>query len=272
MWYVGGMTKHHLDLIGSLCEYGVDHDTATQAAHNILDQKNILLLVSGKMGSGKDTVAPGVVAAVNSAPSISLSFAKALKNELTEVVTIIQDALASPTGSATTESVTYTIAQKMNVPIPQAQFIAETLFDAVKSGAVTDGFQRTPQTRAAQQFWGTQVRRAQDENYWVKITVREAAKSIAAGCNVYSTDARFVNEVQAVSSMGGFVVRLDVSEEEQARRIFARDNIVLSEEARAHVSETALDDYAGFNARIDTSRLSPAEVTAEILNQMGVHA
>jgi len=83
------------------------------------------------------------------------------------------------------------------------------------------------------QWWGTEYRRAQDPDYWVKQWV--------AGINpkaniVLATDMRFFNEAAAVKSVGGFTVRVSRKNE---------DGTPFVDPSRPadHISETQLDGY-----------------------------
>ena len=53
------------------------------------------------------------------------------------------------------------------------------------------------------------------------------------------TDVRFPNEAQAIKDRGGILIRIN------------RDNGTRAIDVNAHLSETALDDYDGFDYVID---------------------
>lgn len=61
--------------------------------------------------------------------------------------------------------------------------------------------------RTLLQFWGTEYRRAQAPDYWVKKTMAKIAEDnpeVALIC-----DVRFPNEVEGIRAAGGYVVRVD---------------------------------------------------------------
>lgn len=209
------------------------------------DGQVLFLGVSGKIGAGKDTVAPLVAEGLGFTNASHLSFAKPLREEMNVVIEIVKK-------SSSVEEASKRVADQLEAN--NVQVAIEALYDEVKSGAVTNSYQRTPGTRTALQWWGTEVRRAQDENYWVKKAVRMAFDSMAEGGSIYVTDARFPNEADAITNVGGFLLRLVVSEEEQARRIINRDGDAPKKEALNHLSETALDDYS-FDHLIDTDSM-----------------
>lgn len=64
---------------------------------------------------------------------------------------------------------------------------------------------KPPITRAILQEYGTEVRRADDPDYWVK---KWRALVLALGSPACAVDVRFPNEADAVRSVGGWVVRV----------------------------------------------------------------
>lgn len=59
------------------------------------------------------------------------------------------------------------------------------------------------------QVWGTEVRRAQDKDYWIKAFDRYVERDILAGDHIIVHDVRFPNEAAWVKEKGGLLVRLD---------------------------------------------------------------
>lgn len=98
--------------------------------------------------------------------------------------------------------------------------------------------------------------------------MRSVMDELAVGKSVSMTDSRFPNEMDAVIASGGVAVRLNVSPEVQSKRIMSRDNVVVTEEARAHPSETSLDNYPHFHAIVDTDNKLPQEVAVNVLEQI----
>lgn len=83
------------------------------------------------------------------------------------------------------------------------------------------------------QWWGTEYRRTQDPNYWVKHWADGINKNADI---VLVTDMRFENEAAAIKAVGGYTVR--VSRANQNGTPFVDP----SRDAN-HPSETQLDDY-----------------------------
>ena len=65
--------------------------------------------------------------------------------------------------------------------------------------------ERSPVTRALLQEYGTDVRRADDSEYWIKVW----CASLPTGAHVAVPDVRFVNEAEAIRASGGRLVRVE---------------------------------------------------------------
>lgn len=88
-------------------------------------------------------------------------------------------------------------------------------------------YKPTPDTlRQLKQNYGTEVRRAENENYWVSKWIKKYETMF--GDNVCADDVRFINEVEAIKRMGGIIVRLECPD---------------IKDTGSHESETALDEY-----------------------------
>lgn len=83
------------------------------------------------------------------------------------------------------------------------------------------------------QWWGTEYRRNQDENYWVNVVAKAVADDDGI---VLITDVRFPNEAAYVKSAGGFTINLTRLEEDGSV-------YVAPDRPKDHISEIALDGY-----------------------------
>lgn len=72
----------------------------------------------------------------------------------------------------------------------------------------TAEFETFVTARSILQWWGTEYRRAQDPDYWVKAWAREAMKWQGKGKTILVDDVRFPNELAKIRSLGGMVVRI----------------------------------------------------------------
>ena len=81
-------------------------------------------------------------------------------------------------------------------------------------------------------------------------------------------DVRRQNEAGFIKDAGGLLVRLNVSEKEQRRRLLSRDNKLSDRSAFTHITETDLDDYDRFDLILDTDSMSPEEVADAIMHKL----
>lgn len=230
--------------------YNVSLEIAESALNNIAEGRVIFLTISGKIGAGKDTVAPRVVELLNFKHSVHESFAGPLRQEVNQVIDCIKRA-------ASFDEAMSLVEEELN-SVNHFE-VVEALYKDVKTGKVKTAFDRTSSSRRALQWWGTEVRRSIDTDYWVKKAMKSSIEKLAAGTSIYVTDSRFPNEAASITQIGGLLVRLLVSPEEQRRRIVSRDGIEPNEAAVSHISETSMDDY-DFENIIDTDVYSTEEV------------
>jgi hypothetical protein len=86
------------------------------------------------------------------------------------------------------------------------------------------------------QFYGTDYTRARDPGYWLAAMYARVDQEPRG---VIIDDVRFVNEADWILDAGGYLVRLEVSEEWWEPGVSSE-----------HVSETGLDDYENFHESV----------------------
>jgi hypothetical protein len=200
---------------------------------------------SGKMGSGKDTIADAVAASLG-VPTAHVSFAATMKNEADLVIATILEARY-------VNHAIMVVAAEFAVGYDDAQHTVEIIWAALEADPTLHARSRHPAIRALLQYWGTGVRRTQDPEYWVKRTLVPAVSVIAAGQSICITDVRFPNEANTSQGLGIWVPRLDISSATQISRLNSRDGHLPEPGAFEHDSETALDDYPDFDLVIDNN-------------------
>lgn len=194
-----------------------------EAKERIKNKEIVVFGMSGKMASGKDTVGNLVSERLQQEGYwiIETSFGKVIRDEIEQVL-------------------------KMHKNGDDLEPLAAEIKDInhlVKLLENTNIYERSEQSREALQFWGTEVRRSQNSNYWIQSMENFIIESVLKGQSVNITDARFPNEIDLILKFGGKVARLEVSEEIRRKRIMERDSINVAPEALRHPSETALDNY-----------------------------
>jgi hypothetical protein len=231
---------------------GVDASTGEKALQSAVPR----MVVSGRLASGKDTVAEAAMTALGCTDAVRVSFATPLRREVDELI----DALRQHGPQNAQELVALT----GGVPFEKAAKTAELLCAALAGDPTIHSYVRTREIRLALQEWGTEVRRASDSDYWVKQAMHEVIEHLAAGTPVYVTDARFINEVEPAKSLGFLAVRLEVELEVRAARLHARDGLSIDPAAENHPSEKELETYRGFHLWIDNSGPLDASVTVAV--------
>jgi len=83
----------------------------------------------------------------------------------------------------------------------QTQLNNKAVFKSIDSLFI----EKPPLVRVLMQNYGTEVRRADDPDYWVK---RWSDKVHSNDSNVVTDDVRFLNEADAVREAGGVVIRI----------------------------------------------------------------
>lgn len=64
------------------------------------------------------------------------------------------------------------------------------------------------EVRRLLQFWGTEIRRAQDKQYWIKQLEAKVANA-PNNSFIYVTDCRFLNEADCIRSMKGQILKVE---------------------------------------------------------------
>lgn len=238
--------------------------------------KTYLVGISGKMGSGKDTVASLIAESFSQSREkvVIRSFADSLKEEVAKTVA---DALMSQSEQDFCDSVT----SWSRISSTQAQellkvlhpLIASLLEQRVEPNEVTaELLYRNPAdkplVREVLKFWGNNVRRAQNPDYWVETAAVYVEEQRDMGVSCIIPDVRRQNEAGFIKDACGLLVRLNVSKEEQRRRLLGRDNKLSDRSAFTHITETDLDDYDRFDLILDTDSMSPEEVADAIMCEL----
>lgn len=242
-------------------KYDLDLELVREAFEHFDSLEALLLAFSGKIGSGKDSVAPRVFAILNShspRPLETDSFGTNLKEELNSLISVIR-------ASGGQRRAAREIATDYGSTIEEASHLVSLLYPEIQSGLIQSAYDRTQGNRDGLQFWATEVRRNQDPLYWVKPVLQRTIDRGARGISTQITDVRFFTEAWGVIDAGGWTIRLDVSEAEQRRRVLERDGIEIKESTKAHSSETELDGFADFAVRIQTDDYSSVERVASVV-------
>jgi hypothetical protein len=225
---------------------GSPESEAFAAAENVATSKVTGLLLSGRQGAGKDTVAPRVLARLD-IPAVQVRVSDAIRAEL-DVVISHATAFGKPQAARH-------IAQDLALEQRHAEALVEILWPVTRDPrhGIT-AHTRTAEVRKALQYHGLDSRAATDPDYWVRACFRRVVSHLSTGTSVYLTDSRYPNEVDTARALGMFCVRLLVEAEVQAARITARDGAAPDPATLNHHGERVLDDYDGFDVVLDNSK------------------
>lgn len=235
-----------------------------------------LVGISGKMGSGKDTVASLLSERISRGGNkvVIRSLADGLKDEVSRIVA---DSLSSQSEQKFCELVSSwsgiidsQVEELLKVLYPLTEsFTSQGIRpDEVTAGLLYRNPSDKPLVREVLKFWGNDVRRAQNPDYWVDMAAVYVEEQRDMGISCIIPDVRRQNEAGFINNSDGLLVRLNVSEQEQMRRLLSRDNKLSDRSAFTHITETDLDEYDMFDLILDTDSMSPEEVADAIMCEL----
>ena len=233
---------------------GVDDETAKKARNSRAPK----IMVSGRLASGKDTIASALMETLDFPESVKISFANSLRDELNIIIDIAKRYKDQNVGSLE-------VAKYFNLPEQLVSKTFSLVLEAVKENNNVDANVRSKFIRLALQDWGTDVRRSVDPNYWVKLGAKSALEAMAAGNAVHITDARFSNEVEIARGLGFYAIRLVVDLPIRSQRLLERDGLSIDLDAENHPSEVELDNYKGFDQWVSNNKTIDDTVRSIIL-------
>lgn len=216
-----------------------------------------LLVVSGKKGSGKDTLVDNVgrVVADMGFTTLKLPVALPLKERAAALFDAyraqkLQQALCADELFRDSEAFRAEATERI-----------EDIFDR---GLPVDAFGHAhPDIRLFLQWFGSEVGRSFDENYWAQQSAEKIRGKLGTVGLIGVPDARFPSEIYSLQEFNPLIIRLDIDKELQRQRILERDGYLPSEEAFAHASESGLDDFE-FEHRFDAA-LPESVIVQEVM-------
>lgn len=211
----------------------------------------------GKMAAGKDTFGEefSKYAISKKLNPIHLSFGFALKEEIRKLVKAVSE-------NKTPEEIQNTFRVDKN----ESEYVVNLIKENLKKDSEIYNH-RTPELRHILQYWGTNVRREKDPDYWVKEIEKQLKEVDMENNAVYITDCRFLNESVFLRRNGFLVVYLEVSEKNQKKRILKRDNIKVTKSTLSHPSETEIEKIKkikNYDFLLDTNSFKEDEIQKHI--------
>lgn len=164
----------------------------------------IIIALCGLAGAGKDSVADVLV---THAGFTKLAFADALRTEIAHAFGLgDQYGLLSQPG---TKEHPTPLLSLMHCHDNAFAYVVEDLMIHNHEYSMSQLVMRERSPRQIMQWWGTEYRRAQDADYWVRqLGERVADLMVQSHRRFVVTDCRFINEARTIRSMGGEVWRV----------------------------------------------------------------
>lgn len=229
------------------------------------------IVMSGKMAAGKDSVGPALLkqlakaryTTVSDTSLVIASYAAGVREEVSQVIATI-------TAQKAKDQAVKTVAASQSIGYTEAQRVVDMLWDACQERPeAVNPYTRTDLSRSVLQLWGTDIRRSQNNDYWVTRALVTAFRQMATGKSVVLCDARFPNEINLARELGFLTVRLEVSRETQIKRLTARDGVPPTKASLEHASEVALDGFTDYDIIYDNNKDATVDVVAkEIVSQL----
>lgn len=227
------------------------------------------ILLNGKAGVGKDYIANKLSSALhmpylNFDCVLSIAYGDYLRNELRELLSDIN------AGTYTKE-----ISKRYNLP-HYAVFALK--MENYKQPFDLSVSHKDPRYRKLMQFYGTNVRRAQDDSYWVDKLVNninlydlDLSTFTSKKQNVVIIpDVRFMNEYTVPKNTFKHVAFYQITDSTSAidKREQTRDTKAMTDEEKQHISEHDLDNFKDFDHVFDRSKCSTEEIVNHILSDL----
>ena len=163
----------------------------------------MLIGLTGYAGSGKDTLADALVKLFGFR---KFSYSDELRNEVIAAFPgVTLEHLISPVWKEVPSNLLI-LAACRDKAFVEAVITAAYVDGTIPTALVED--QHAPLSpRQVQQWWGTEYRRKQDPDYWVKLA-RTAEKLRIQPANWVYPAVRFVNEVNDIHNHGGTIINV----------------------------------------------------------------
>lgn len=201
-----------------------------------------IIILSGQMGVGKDYIANQLEAILQKQDNIvkRLAFADPLREELDLITKLTKNNQSAQA-----------ISQQINVDENKLTKLLEILHKDPDFNNTNFSFtqenKRPKSYRDVMQYWGTDVRRNQNKDYWVNKIIDLIKKDSSSTDVFLLTDARFTNEIKNLFVFPNVLtVRINAMEELREKRVQNRDDTTVTNKELNHISETALNNESEY--------------------------
>lgn len=217
-------------------------------------------VVSGKLASGKDTIADMVVdhyAQTGLAP-VTMQTSGPMRAEYRRIIELV--------GYATSvEGAAERLHVAMDIPGDPALHLAGSLWPHTRDrDNLPNPDERTDLNRHLLQFHADHSRRSVDPDYWTHQFFAAVLGTVAMGQSVLLTGGRYPNEIGPAQALGMMTIRLAVSRDVQAQRLWGRDGLAPDPAALDDPNECALDGFVGYNLHVGNDNAPEPTVTTVV--------
>lgn len=220
---------------------GIEPGDYDEALEKVRTGKLAWVVISGKMASGKDTLA----AELEHLPGdgyVTISYGDVLRHAFKTIVPIVRDCYAN--GMAPDMATAAIMADILGYSVAHAHEVALEAYAIILAHGDLDPWDRSNLHRKLLQRMGSDW--LPDTDYLPRTAARMALEALEQGHSVVVTGGRYPEDVDLPRSAGAITVRLEFSRETQLARLLARDGLEPTPELMAqlnHSSEMALNHY-----------------------------
>ncbi len=238
-----------------------------------------VIILSGKMHSGKDTFADKLKLKLESCGDsvYKVAYADSTKSDMVKIIKLILHGrsiegimnamdIGFPYGYQVTKIFNY-----INRDLSENSDL-KSEFYSLDNKALQSKLKHFKHYRLIMQTYGTEIRRNMDSRYWINKVLdkinRIADYNIRKNVDIIVPDGRFKNEIKLGEDLTPlryrvFTIRLEAPDEVIKNRIKndQNDQEEISKEAFSHSSETELDNFRDFDFFVDTTDQDMVEST-----------
>lgn len=242
-----------------------------------------VIILSGKMHSGKDTFADKLKLELEDRGDTvyKVAYADSTKEDVVRIVKLILHGnnvreimnvmgIGYEYGYQTTKIFNYINQDLRENPRLKSEFVS------LSNEELQPKLKKFKHYRFIMQSYGTEIRRSLDSKYWINRVLdkiyRIADNNTGRNVDIIISDGRFKNEIKLSDDLDSsrykvFTVRLEAPNEVIKDRIKndPNDQEEISKETFSHSSETELDDFKDFDFFVDTTSENIVESTIKQL-------
>lgn len=197
--------------------------------------------ICGKMGSGKNYTA-NLIKELYSEKVEMIAFADELRIELDNITKDYCNGLSIDA-----------LSEKYIISTDEMIALIELIKKDNYFNETYTSYTRTNGVRHILQYWGTDVRRKHDNNYWVDALVNRLTDKTDDNTLFIVTDVRFPNEADSViNELSGILINCIAPTEIRKERINHERKVEVTESELLHPSEVGLDTYENFDFYVNT--------------------